>query len=160
MDVADEDTSFACADNYSLVPANTTATEDTIIDTIEVAQMTNQCGIKYTTEQFTETKLLKILNNAAAPHFLYQDILAWVTEAKRNQYSFRHQRLKRSSQVKYLEKWLHLKPCRPETVQLILPGPAMQAIQVTRMLCRRPQKFGHHQHRPTSHQCERIVLHR
>jgi hypothetical protein len=33
--------------------------------------------------------------------------------------------------VKYLEKWLHLAPCRPETVKLVLPGPAMEAILVT-----------------------------
>jgi hypothetical protein len=58
-------------------------------DKIEFDQKTNQFGVKYTTEQFTVgTKLLKITNNAAAPHFLYQDNLAWVSEAKRNKYSF------------------------------------------------------------------------
>jgi hypothetical protein len=31
-----------------------------------------------------------------------------------------------------LEKWLHLAPCRPDTVKFVLPGPAMEAIQVTR----------------------------
>jgi hypothetical protein len=31
-----------------------------------------------------------------------------------------------------LEKWLHLAPCCPEMVKLVLPGPAMEAIQVTR----------------------------
>ena len=102
------------------------------IDTIDGNQPSNRLGIKYTAEQFTETKLLKILNDAVAPHFLYQDILSWAAEANRNQYAFRPQRLERSAQVKYLEKWLHLQPCRPETVKLVLPGPAMQAIQVTR----------------------------
>ena len=101
-------------------------------DTIDGNQPSNRLGIKYTAEQFTETKLLKILNDAAAPHFLYQDILSWAAEAYCNQYAFRPQRLERSAQVKYLEKWLHLQPCRPETVKLVLPGPAMQAIQVTR----------------------------
>jgi hypothetical protein len=68
----------------------------------------NQFGIKYTAEQFTETKLLKILNDVGAPHFLYQDILSWALEAKRNKkYLFCPQRLERSSQVEYLEKWLH-----------------------------------------------------
>jgi hypothetical protein len=33
--------------------------------------------------------------------------------------------------VNYLEKLLHLAPCRPETVKLVLPGPAMEAILVT-----------------------------
>jgi hypothetical protein len=95
-------------------------------------QHANQYGIKYTTEQFTETKLLKILNDAAAPHFLYQDILTWAKEARRNDYSFSPQRLERTAQVKYLEKWLHLESCRPETVRLTLPGPSMQTISVTR----------------------------
>jgi hypothetical protein len=36
-------------------------------------------------QQFTMTsQLLKILNDAAAPHFLYQDILSWASEAKGN----------------------------------------------------------------------------
>jgi hypothetical protein len=34
--------------------------------------------------------------------------------------------------VKYLEKWLNLAPCHPETVKLVLPGPAMEAILFTR----------------------------
>jgi hypothetical protein len=95
------------------------------------AQRTYQFGIKYTTAQFSETKLLKILNDAALPHFLHHDILSWASEAKRNQYSFNPQCLERSSQGKYLEKWLHLAPCRPEMVKLVLPGPAMEAILVT-----------------------------
>jgi hypothetical protein len=105
---------------------------ETDVDKDYSAQNTNQFGIKDTAAQFTKTKLLKILNDAAAPHFLYHDILSWASEAKRNLSSFCLQRLDRSAEVKYLEKWLHLEPCRPELVKLVLPGPAMEAIQVTR----------------------------
>jgi hypothetical protein len=105
---------------------------ETDVNKDDSGENTYQFGIKYTTAQFSETKLLKILNDAAVPHFLYHDILSWASEAKRNQYSFCPQRLEWSSQVKYLEKWLHLAPCRPETVKLVLPGPAMEAILVTR----------------------------
>jgi hypothetical protein len=104
---------------------------ETDVDEDNSSQNTYQFGIKYTTAQFTEIKLLKILNDAAVPHFLYHDILSWASEAKRNQYSFCPQRLEQSSQGKYLEKWLHLAPCRPETVKLVLPSPAMEAILVT-----------------------------
>jgi hypothetical protein len=91
---------------------------------------TNHFGIKYTAAQFTETKLLKVLNDAAAPHFLYpHDILSWASEAERNQCSFCPQRLEGSSQVKYWEKWMHFEPCRPEMVKLVLPGPAREAIE-------------------------------
>jgi hypothetical protein len=58
--------------------------------------------------------------------------LAWASKAKCNKYSFCPQRLEQPSQVKYLKKWLHLKPCCPETAKLVLPGPEIQAIQVTR----------------------------
>jgi hypothetical protein len=128
----DNDSSVDRVANCSVPPSNTPVVEQTGLVQVESSQTTNQFGIKYTAEQFTETKLLKILNDAAAPHFLYQDILNWASEAEHNKYSFCPTRLERSSQVKYLEKWLHLKPCRPETVKLLLPGPVLQAIQVTR----------------------------
>jgi hypothetical protein len=63
----------------------------------------HQFGIKYNVEKFTETKLLKVLNDAAtASHFLHQDILAWALETKYNKYLFCSQSLEQSSQVKYL----------------------------------------------------------
>ena len=103
-DVDVEDTSDVCLDNSSLPTGTNAVIESVGIDTFGVHEAPNRLGIKYTTEQFTETKLLKILSDAAAPHFLYQDILSWAAEAKRNQYSFRPERLERSAQVKYLEK--------------------------------------------------------
>jgi hypothetical protein len=103
---------------------NNTVDVETDVDKDYSAQNTKQFGIQYTAAQFTETKLLKILNDAAAPHFLYHDILSWAPEAKHNLYAFCPERLERSAQVKYMEKWLHLEPCRPEMVKRILPGPA------------------------------------
>jgi hypothetical protein len=127
----DYETSVA-HDAHSSVPTfNNTVDVVTDVDKDDSAQNTYQFGIKYTTAQFTATKLIKILKDAAVPHFLYHDILSWAPEAQRNQYSFCPQRLEQSSQVKYLEKWLHLAPCCPETVKLVLPGPAMEAIIVT-----------------------------
>ncbi len=128
----DDESSVASVANSSVPPSNTPVEEQTALVHVESTATIKQFGIKYTAEQFTETKLLKILNDAAAPHFLYQDILNWASEAKCNKYSFCPTRLERSSQVKYLEKWLHLEPCRPETVKLLLPGPALQTIHVTR----------------------------
>jgi hypothetical protein len=127
-----DDSSFDRVANSSVPPSNTPVVEQTGLVQVESSQTTNQFGIKFTVEQFTETKLLKILNDAAAPHFLYQNILNWASEAKRNKYSFCPTRLERSFQVKYLEKWLHLKPCRPETVKLLLPGPALTCKGETR----------------------------
>jgi hypothetical protein len=122
-DIADDnDTSVACVAHSSVPTSNNIVDEETDVDKVDSTQKTNQFGIKCTAEHFTQIKLLKILNDVAAPHFLYQDIL----------YLFCPQRLEQSSQVKCLEKWLQLKPCHPEMVKLVSPGPpAMQAIQVT-----------------------------
>jgi hypothetical protein len=123
-DIAGDDTSVALVAISSVPTPNNTVVEKKDVDKDVSSHKTNQFGITHTAER---AKLL----NAAAPHFLYQDILAWALEAQRNQYSFCPQRLERSSQVEYLEKWLHLKPCRPETLKLVLPGPTLQAIQVS-----------------------------
>jgi hypothetical protein len=45
-------------------------------------------GVSFTPSKFVETKLLKILNDAHTPHFLYQDILNWAKEAKQLKYDF------------------------------------------------------------------------
>jgi hypothetical protein len=43
-------------------------------------------GVTFTNSDFMEPKLLKILNNAHIPHFLYQDLLNWAKEAKQSNY--------------------------------------------------------------------------
>jgi hypothetical protein len=71
-DIDVDGTCVACVANLSVATANNTILlEDTGIDEIAFDQKTNQCGMKYTTKQFTEAKLLKSLHDAAAPYFLY-----------------------------------------------------------------------------------------
>jgi hypothetical protein len=62
-------------------------------------------GIRFTTKQFHETKLLKILSDANAPHYLYKDIIEWGRAAKGTNYHFDPQRWSRKAQVKYLETY-------------------------------------------------------
>jgi hypothetical protein len=46
-------------------------------------------GLCFTPSDYAETKLLKLLNNVHAPHFLFQDVLNnWVKEAKQLHYDF------------------------------------------------------------------------
>ena len=78
--------------------------------------------ISYTTAQFHETKLLKLLNDAQAPHYLYEQILSWAEQAKLEKYSFAPQRKSRANQINHLKKWLgHDKVCDPEEVPTNLP---------------------------------------
>ena len=69
-----------------------------------VSQDVLRYGISFTASEFVETKLLKMLNDAHAPHFLYQDILNWAKEAKLLQYDFCPRRSTCKAQIKHIEK--------------------------------------------------------
>lgn len=88
-------------------------------------------GLCFTPSDFAETKLLKILDDAHSPHFLYQDVLNWAKESSKLQYDFRPMRTTRTAQIKHIERLAKLQYCRPESVQLTLPGDA-KVIPVTR----------------------------
>ena len=88
-------------------------------------------GIRFTTEQYHETKLLKILSDANAPHYLYKDIIEWGRAANGNNYHFHPQRSTRKAQVKYLETWLRCQKSRPQQIPTTLPGPVIQVVQTT-----------------------------
>ncbi len=88
-------------------------------------------GIRFTTEQYHETKLLKLLSDANAPHYLYKDIIEWGRAANGNNYHFNPQRSTRKAQVKYLETWLQCQKSRPQQIPTTLPGPMIQVVQTT-----------------------------
>jgi hypothetical protein len=88
-------------------------------------------GLCFTPSDYAETKLLKILNDAHAPHFLYPDLLNWAKEAKRLKYDFKPRRTTRPAQIKHIEKLAQLHHCRAQTIQLTLPGDD-KVIPVTR----------------------------
>ena len=88
-------------------------------------------GIRFTKAQYHETKLLKLLSDANAPHFLYKDILNWAQAAKRDNYDFIPERSSRNGQIKYLEKWMHMQDSRPKQFLTALPGPGDQTVETT-----------------------------
>jgi hypothetical protein len=79
-------------------------------------------GLCFTRSDHVKTKLLKLLDDAHAPHFLYKDVLNWAREANEMKYEFRPARTTRHAQINYIEKLAQLQHCRPETIQLKLPG--------------------------------------
>ena len=88
-------------------------------------------GSRFTTKQYHETKLLKLLSDANAPHFLYQNITQWGRAAQRDRYDFHPSCSTRNAQIKSLEKWLHMQNSRPRQLPTTLPGPVEQVIQTT-----------------------------
>jgi hypothetical protein len=85
-------------------------------------------SIRFTTAQFHEAKLLKLLSDANAPHYLYKQVIEWGRAAKNDNYNFNPTRSLRNAQVKHLEKWLQCQKSRPQQVPMILPGPGDQVV--------------------------------
>ena len=96
-------------------------------------------GICFTSAQYHETKLLKILSDANAAHYLYKDITEWGRAARADNYNFNPPRSTRNAQVKYLETWLHLQKSRPQQIPTILPGPGNRSckprVSILRISC-------------------------
>ena len=76
----------------------------------------------HTNKQYFECKLLKLLDEANAPHFLFQQIMEWAQEAAHNGYSFQPKRITRRAHITQLKNWLNLSPlCYPFQVMTELP---------------------------------------
>jgi hypothetical protein len=88
-------------------------------------------GIRFTTKQYHETKLFKILSNANAPHYLYKEVMNWGSDAHLDNYHFNPTRSSRKAQVKYLEKCLQCQYSCPQQIPTPLPGPFPQVVQTT-----------------------------
>jgi hypothetical protein len=67
-----------------------------------------QHGVNHTVNNYVETKLLKILEDANVPHFLYQDVFNWGSEAKARGYNFEPERTTRKSTINHLERRFNL----------------------------------------------------
>ena len=72
----------------------------------------------HTIAQYTEIKLLKLLNDINAPHDTYEIILDWAQEAHYNGYNFLPRFKKRKSAIKDFEKWQGLQHARPCQIPL------------------------------------------
>jgi hypothetical protein len=88
-------------------------------------------GIRFTTEQYHETKLLKILSNANTSYYLYKEVVDWGSAERLENYNFNPTRSSRNAQVKYVENWLRCQHSRPQQISTLLPGPLQQVVQTT-----------------------------
>jgi hypothetical protein len=58
----------------------------------------------YTSSMFAETKLLKILDDANASHYLFEDIINWASESQHHEYNFLPSTTNRKGLIKQMEK--------------------------------------------------------
>ena len=64
----------------------------------------------HTKEQYFECKLLKLFDEANAPHFLFQQIMEWAQEAAHNGYSFQPKQITQKAHIAQLKTWQNLSP--------------------------------------------------
>jgi hypothetical protein len=62
-------------------------------------------NIPFTTTQLVETKLVKLLNDSYAPHYLFKDLMDWMKDARSRGYEFGAVRSQRKSHISYLRGW-------------------------------------------------------
>ena len=87
-------------------------------------EIDNQASICYSTNDIVEIDLLKILNDANTPHYLYKEILQWGQKAQQMKYDFEPLRTKRVNQMLYIDKWFGLEYYNAKQIPITLPGPA------------------------------------
>jgi hypothetical protein len=78
-----------------------------------------------------EMKLLKILEDANVPHFVYQNILNSGCHAKASGCKFEPERTTRKVAIAHIERRFNLDHCRPTQVTIVFPEDDL-SIEVTR----------------------------
>ena len=76
----------------------------------------------HTNTQYFDCKLLQLLDEANAPHYLFQQIMEWAQEAAHNGYSFQPKQMTQKAHITRLKTWLNLSPsCYPQQSIIELP---------------------------------------
>ena len=96
------------ADEDALImdkPTNVESEAESKTITHNLPMQTIEC---HTNKQCFECKLLKILNDVNAPHYLFQSIIEWAKEASWSGYKFQPKQSTRKAHIQYLKSWLNL----------------------------------------------------
>jgi hypothetical protein len=118
-------------------PDNGSEIDLNIEDCADTGSFTNthavatQRGVNRTVNVYVETKLLKILEDANVPHFLYQKVLNWGSKAKARGYAFEPERTIRKFAIDHIERRFNLGHCRPTQATVVSPEDDL-SIQITR----------------------------
>ena len=84
----------------------------------------------FSKQDLFETQLLKILNDANTPHFLFQDLMEWASNASKNGYNFIPLCATRKATIKRLEKDYQLQYCRPFQIPITFQEDGLE-IEIT-----------------------------
>jgi len=86
-------------------------------------ELAQKFQVAYTNSQLAETRLLKLLNEAQAPHFLFGEIMEWLHFCQEVGYNFEPSTHQRSTLIGRLRRWLNLDDISPNIMQVSLRYP-------------------------------------
>jgi hypothetical protein len=97
------------------------AGDEAMAGTTTVAASAEDYGTCFTLEDQKQIELLKMLNDAHAPHYLFESINDWASKAHTSGYQFNPEHRTRVGQVKYMEDWQNLSKCQPFQSPITFP---------------------------------------
>ena len=109
-----DDISVCSSDSSALCPDDS---DGNSVASLDIPDIHTHLG--FSKQMFHQTTLLKILNDAHAPHYLYEEIMKWAKNAIDDNFSFQHANFKRQNVIKSLTKTQHLEHCFPK--QILVP---------------------------------------
>jgi hypothetical protein len=115
----DTNNAFEPDDNFA--PPMEYEDEDTELD-MQQKILDDRVNVCYTRSDVAEVGLLKLLNDANTPHYLFQQIINWAKVSKEMSYDFNPVRTNRTSQISHIENWFGLSYMKPKQKMLKVPG--------------------------------------
>ena len=101
--------------------ADDSVVDNALRETRPVAASAQDYGTTFTLEDQTQTELLKMLNDAHAPHSLFESVNDWALRAHTSGYGFNPAHRTRKGQITYMVKWQNLSKCRPFQIPTTFP---------------------------------------
>lgn len=129
--LSSEDNSLTGSDSHTTeVTIDNTSIEADIIPGAldEHRDFAAKFNVAFTPSLLAETKLLKILNDANAPHFLYAKIMDWLTLCQSIGLDFEGTTSQRTTTIRRLRQWLHIDDIKPIVVDVTLTYPQREVI--------------------------------
>ena len=104
---------------------DSTTSEEDVLDnhcstTIKLQDNANWTGYctPFTIDMLAETTLLKILDDANAPHYLFEAIMHWACEFHNKKYNFKPSNYNRKNLIAKMKKWQGLDKCLPKQIPI------------------------------------------
>ena len=128
---SNEDDIVVQEDQDQNTDSSLSSSESVVMDSGPTPNQDHQ-QLVFTKAMVFETKLLKILDDIQAPHYVFQQIMDWSKEASLSKYNFKPQLKTRNAFINQLKRTIRFPPeCEPKLIAVELDGPFPVTVDVT-----------------------------